>query len=207
MPDASNFDPTSLAKLFVNFVIASGLCGALGRLSGNQISQRICGDPSLTRKWIAYLNQCASYPVVGPVCAAAARFVAFTVQNSIQCNAFASAIGELVAAQLASICSTTNPGGPPMACVNNHKVSSTVQGAGTCCSALSKSGIAPAVGVRVAATDSKGKCFICEIKASTSPKHRGSLVFKRGKASGPGASCPTSQQGCCILSTASQQTV
>lgn len=93
-------------------------------------------------------------------------------------------------------------GGNKMACSTTHNVTSKVTGPGMCCKALAASGQAPAVGVRVAATDSKGKCVVCEIKASTSRKHPGQLVFKRGKG---GALCPTSTGGCCILQTAAQQ--
>jgi len=95
-------------------------------------------------------------------------------------------------------------GGTNVACANTHKTSATVQGPGVCCAALTASGLTPAVGVRVAAVNKKGKCIVCEIKASTSVKHPGALVFKRGKAHVPGSavSCPTSQEGCCALSTA-----
>jgi hypothetical protein len=95
-------------------------------------------------------------------------------------------------------------GGNPMACATTHKTSTTTQGPGVCCAAFSASGLAPAVGVRVAAVNKLGKCIICEIKASTSKKSPGTLVFKRGKAQVPGStvSCPTSQEGCCALTGA-----
>jgi hypothetical protein len=81
-------------------------------------------------------------------------------------------------------------------CVNTHKVSTEAQGPGVCCAALAASGQAPAVGVRLATTDKNGKCFVCEITTSHSPKHAGQLVFKRGKSQGL---CPTSTHGCCAL--------
>jgi len=87
-----------------------------------------------------------------------------------------------------------------MACVNTHKTSSTIQGPGICCAALAASGQTPAIGVRVAATTTTGKCIVCEIKASTSPKHLGKKVFKRGKACAGGTClCPSSTGGCCEL--------
>jgi len=92
-------------------------------------------------------------------------------------------------------------GGSSMACTPSHNVTTKASGPGVCCAALSASGVAPAVGVRVAATNSKGQCIVCEIKASTSKKHPGTLVFKRGAASKPGSqvSCPSTSQGCCAL--------
>lgn len=91
-----------------------------------------------------------------------------------------------------------------MACANVHKVSTTAQGPGTCCAALAASGQTPVVGLRVAAINSKGQCFVCEIKSSTSKKNPGIMVFKRGKShvAGSPVSCPTTQEGCCALSTA-----
>lgn len=88
-----------------------------------------------------------------------------------------------------------------MACATTHKVTSNVQGPGPCCAALSASGLAPAVGVRVVGTNKAGKCIVCEITTSRSPKHPGMLVFKRGKASVPGSnvSCPSTAEGCCAL--------
>ena len=92
-------------------------------------------------------------------------------------------------------------GGKTMACATTHKTTTVTQGPGVCCAAFSASGLAPAVGVRVAAVNKLGKCIVCEIKASTSKKNPGALVFKRGKASVPGStvSCPSSQEGCCAL--------
>lgn len=92
-------------------------------------------------------------------------------------------------------------GTKPMACATTHKVTSNVQGPGPCCAALSASGLAPAVGVRVVGTNKAGKCIVCEITTSRSPKHPGMLVFKRGKASVPGSSvsCPSTAEGCCAL--------
>lgn len=88
-----------------------------------------------------------------------------------------------------------------MACANTHKISTTAQGPGVCCAALSASGLTPAVGVRVAAVNSAGKCIVCQVKASTSKRNPGHLVFVRGKSSVPGStvSCPTTQEGCCAL--------
>lgn len=95
-------------------------------------------------------------------------------------------------------------GGGNVACANTHKTSVTTQGPGVCCAALVASGLTPVVGLRVAAVNKKGKCIVCEVKASTSPKHQGQLVFKRGKAVVPGSnvSCPTSAEGCCALAGA-----
>lgn len=95
-------------------------------------------------------------------------------------------------------------GGNRMACVTTHKVSQTAQGPGVCCAALGASGQTPVVGLRIAATDAKGHCFVCEVKSSTSKKNPGALVFKRGKSHVPGSavSCPTSTGGCCSLAAA-----
>ena len=84
----------------------------------------------------------------------------------------------------------------PAACINTHTASSQVQGPGTCCAALAASGQTPHVGLRLAATDKRGKCFVCEVKASTSRHNAGAMVFKRGKSAGI---CPTSSHGCCAL--------
>jgi len=91
-----------------------------------------------------------------------------------------------------------------MACATTHKVSTTVQGAGPCCAAYSAAfpaGHIPVVGERVAATNKLGKCIVCEVKASTSRKHPGMLVFKRGLAhvAGSVVSCPSTAEGCCAL--------
>lgn len=94
-------------------------------------------------------------------------------------------------------------GGSNMPCVNTHNVTSKAQGPGVCCAALSKSGQAPRVGLRIAATNKLGKCIVCEIAASTSKKHPGRLVFKRGAACDNGTClCPSSSGGCCELTTA-----
>ncbi len=92
-------------------------------------------------------------------------------------------------------------GGLNMACTTSHKTSTTVAGPGVCCAALSASGAVPTVGLRLSALNKLGKCIICEIKASTSVKHPGALVFKRGKAQviGSQVSCPSSSGGCCAL--------
>lgn len=86
-----------------------------------------------------------------------------------------------------------------MACANTHKLSTTAQGPGVCCASM-PAGVTPTVGERWAAKDKKGHCFVCEIKASTSQKHPGRLVIKRGKAcEGNVCLCPTSTGGCCRL--------
>lgn len=92
-------------------------------------------------------------------------------------------------------------GGGPVACATTHKVSTVAQGPGVCCAAFSASGLAPVVGARVVATNKNGKCMVCEIKASTSKKNPGMLVFKRGKNQVPGStvSCPSTSEGCCYL--------
>lgn len=85
-----------------------------------------------------------------------------------------------------------------MACANQHSTSTKVQGPGVCCAALG--GQTPTIGLRFAATSRTGKCIVCEVTASRSPKHPGRLVFKRGKG---GSICPTSTSGCCSLAAAS----
>ncbi len=85
-----------------------------------------------------------------------------------------------------------------MACANTHKVSTTAQGPGVCCAALGTQ--TPVVGLRFATVNAKGQCIVCEIKSSTSKKHPGALVFKRGKSQGL---CPTTAEGCCALALAS----
>lgn len=84
-------------------------------------------------------------------------------------------------------------------CVTNHRVTSVQNGPGKCCAALAASGQAAAVGVRVAAKTSTGKCFVCEITTSRSAKRAGALVFKRGKSMGL---CPSTSEGCCALTMA-----
>lgn len=106
-----------------------------------------------------------------------------------------NALGQFIRAKI---------GGTNVACATTHKTSATVQGPGVCCAALTASGLPPTVGLRVAAVNKKGKCIVCEVKASTSVKHPGALVFKRGKAHVPGSavSCPSSSEGCCALAAA-----
>lgn len=83
------------------------------------------------------------------------------------------------------------------ACANTHAVSTLAQGPGPCCRALAASGQAPAIGLRLATTDRKGKCIVCEITSSKAKNAApGQMVFKRGKA---GQLCPTSRHGCCAL--------
>lgn len=112
-----------------------------------------------------------------------------------------SYIGPIVGSAVSTFIRNLLGGGGNVACVTTHKVSSTAQGPGVCCAALSASGLTPTVGLRIAATNSAGKCIVCEIKASTSKKNPGRLVFKRGKSQVPGSTvvCPTSSQGCCAL--------
>jgi hypothetical protein len=84
------------------------------------------------------------------------------------------------------------------ACANTHNVTTKTQGPGVCCAAMPASvphGTA-AIGHRWVAHDKHGKCFVCEVKASTSVKHAGEPVIKRGKSEGL---CPTSVGGCCRL--------
>lgn len=91
---------------------------------------------------------------------------------------------------------------PTVACATTHKTSTIVQGPGKCCAAYAAAGFTtPAIGQRVVAVNSAGKCIVCEVKASTSPKHPGLLVFKRGKSVVPGSnvSCPSTAEGCCAL--------
>lgn len=90
------------------------------------------------------------------------------------------------------------PGGNNMACVNTHSVTTQAQGPGACCKAISASGQTPFIGMRVATTDRRGKCIVCEVKASTSKKNPGAMVIKRGKG---GTLCPTTSRGCCVLNT------
>ena len=89
-------------------------------------------------------------------------------------------------------------------CTNSHRTTTVSQGPGACCRALAQSGQAAAVGVRVAATNKAGKCFVCEVVQSTSSRHPGKLVFRKGKSMVPGSnvSCPTAQEGCCALAAA-----
>jgi hypothetical protein len=94
-----------------------------------------------------------------------------------------------------------------MACVNQHNVTTKAQGPGKCCAAYSAAfgaGHIPQIGERVSALDAKGHCFVCEVKASTSKKHAGRPVFKRGLSQviGSTVSCPTTTQGCCALTGA-----
>ena len=89
-----------------------------------------------------------------------------------------------------------------MACANYHTTTSKVQGPGACCAGLAASGMPAQVGTRFAVTiqtKSGPQCRVCEIKASTSKKHPGALVFKRGKSLGL---CPTVSEGCCQLAAA-----
>lgn len=84
-----------------------------------------------------------------------------------------------------------------MACSNTHNTTTKTQGPGVCCAALGAN--TPTVGLRFAATDRNGHCFVCQVAASTSKKNPGKLVFKRGKSLGI---CPTSSSGCCALASA-----
>jgi hypothetical protein len=93
-------------------------------------------------------------------------------------------------------------GGGNVACATTHTTSIKTQGPGVCCAALAASNQTPVVGLRIAATNKLGNCIVCVVKASTSKKNPGVLVFKRGKAHVPGSpvSCPSTQEGCCALS-------
>lgn len=77
-----------------------------------------------------------------------------------------------------------------MACNSTHSVSSQAKGPGVCCAALGNR--APTPGLRFAAKDRRGHCFVCEVATGK----RGNLVFKRGKSAGI---CPTTSSGCCSL--------
>lgn len=96
--------------------------------------------------------------------------------------------------------SVVGGGSTTVACQNTHLTSTRTQGPGTCCAAFGASGLTPSVGARVAATDKNGKCIVCEVKASTSRKHPGQLVFKKGKnfVAGSTVTCGGST-GCCSL--------
>lgn len=87
-----------------------------------------------------------------------------------------------------------------MACQTTHTSSTRSNGPGACCAAFAASGLTPAVGARVAATDKNGKCIVCQVTASTSKKHPGQLVFKKGKnfVAGSQVTCGGSS-GCCSL--------
>jgi hypothetical protein len=90
-------------------------------------------------------------------------------------------------------------------CVDQHSVSNVAQGAGPCCTALRQHGGAPTPGLRLAAVNRKGKCFVCEVERSTAKKYASNpgtapLVFKHGKSLGL---CPTTTHGCCALLAAS----
>lgn len=85
-----------------------------------------------------------------------------------------------------------------MACVNTHSVTTRAAGAGRCCSTMPAG--TPHVGMRWATTTRANKCMVCEIAASTSAKHPGRLIIKRGKSCEGGTClCPTSVGGCCRL--------
>lgn len=85
-----------------------------------------------------------------------------------------------------------------MACANTHSVTTHAQGPGRCCASMPAG--TPTIGMRWATTSRTGKCIVCEIKASTSQKHPGRLVIKRGKScEGTTCLCPTSVGGCCRL--------
>jgi hypothetical protein len=103
-----------------------------------------------------------------------------------------------------------------MACINQH--SSTVQGPGLCCTAVSNGQLVlppgttrlppytqgynlatnPANFPHVMVQTSTGKCGTCMIVGSSSLKHSGRPVLKF-RPGGPG--CPTTSRGCCALTT------
>jgi hypothetical protein len=134
-----------------------------------------------------------NYPVgLGLLAAAAVEARKFSVAGADAINQAISCIRGFLASF----------GGRNVACASTHKTSIQTQGPGVCCAALTAANIPPAVGVRVSAVNKLGKCIICEVTTSRSPKHPGQLVFKRGKASVPGSavSCPSTFEGCCALS-------
>lgn len=101
-------------------------------------------------------------------------------------------------------------GGKGMACATSHNVSSQVQGPGVCCAALTAAGFGPGnpppIGTRVAAmtaatSKTASHCIVCQVSASTSKKHPGAPVIKRGKnfVAGSTVNCPTTAGGCCAL--------
>jgi hypothetical protein len=86
-------------------------------------------------------------------------------------------------------------------CVDTHTVDNIAQGPGPCCTAMRQHGGRPTPGLRLAAVNKKGKCFVCEVKVSTAKNAApGTLVFKHGKSAGI---CPTTTHGCCALLAAS----
>jgi hypothetical protein len=106
----------------------------------------------------------------------------------------------------------------PQVCTDTHcptcNKQTRIQGPGTCCAAFAayKAAGSPAgpiqVGARIRANDSKGNCIVCEVKSSTSKRHPGRPVIKRGKGMGPAydmslgqvtQGCPSSTGGCCAL--------
>jgi hypothetical protein len=112
-------------------------------------------------------------------------------------------VSQLTAFIRALIASGT--GGPGMACATTHSTTTKAQGPGVCCAALSAAGYGPGnpppIGTRVAAQNRLGNCIVCQVSASTSRKHPGVPVIRRGKSfvAGSAVSCPTSSGGCCAL--------
>ena len=97
-----------------------------------------------------------------------------------------------------------------MACATTHKTSTRTQGPGVCCAALSAAGFGPGnpppIGTRVVAQTqatptSASHCIVCQVSSSTSAKHPGQPVIKRGKnfVAGSAIACPSSAGGCCAL--------
>lgn len=112
----------------------------------------------------------------------------------------AAALNNAVACIKALLQSIVGGGTVNMACQTTHTSTTRSNGPGACCAAFAASGLTPAVGARVAATDKNGKCIVCQVTASTSKKHPGQLVFKKGKnfVAGSQVTCGGSS-GCCSL--------
>jgi hypothetical protein len=85
--------------------------------------------------------------------------------------------------------------GGDMACADTHTgAAPRIAGKGACCSALGTR--IPTPGLRFAAKDKRGRCFVCEIKVNA----KGQNVFKHGKSCEGGTClCPSSRHGCCAL--------
>jgi len=112
-------------------------------------------------------------------------------------------VGPIVGSAIQNFVNNLISGGTStVACTTFHTTTSKTQGPGVCCAALTASGQTPVAGLRIAATNSKGNCIVCQVKVSTSKKNAGKLVFVRGKSVVAGSTvvCPTASEGCCALS-------
>ena len=187
----------AIAQWGGNFAIAFGLCSIIQQIpSPERFAAFICGQ---LPPWIAWLKtQGAPQWLID--------FFDFGEAPAVNlCRNAVIAGGRALLAEVKSFCRK----GTPMAttCVSQHSVTSKVQGPGACCAAFTKAGFSstnPApIGTRVAATDRKGRCFVCQVEASTSKRNPGAPVIKRGKSLGL---CPTTLHGCCVVGTAAQQT-